>query len=70
VRQVGYLQRLYRDTRSTEHRIECSCVWTDTGLIFALRKTEHVCITKLRYLSAFASYFFNNVVFSPLSSQD
>jgi len=24
VRQVGYLQRLYRDTRSTEHKIQLS----------------------------------------------
>jgi len=44
VRQIGYFQRLYRDARSTENKTECSFVWTDIGLIFTLRTTEHVCL--------------------------
>jgi len=29
VRQVGYLQRLYRDARSTEHKIDVHLVFTN-----------------------------------------
>jgi len=30
VRQVGYLQGLYRDARSTEHKTEIVVVWVTT----------------------------------------